>query len=625
MPTVLGKRARTEFVPSSDSVRQKRRVQAVVEEPIPIHFDNHTTTDENSIEVDGVVLSASKVKTTVNITKHTFPSFESSTIRTPPTPQTPRHRDALSKKVPLTPKHRVNVLSTAFTPRTPRTSSGSLVTKRSVYNEARRVFARGGTLDPLVGRQNERGEIHTFIDDHFNAKKGGCLYISGPPGTGKSAMINEIRQNLQSEHAMKNAYVNCMSVKTAGNVYSSLASELEISDDVFACESMKEKLSYVFTEQKGESMFMVVLDEIDQLLSIDNTVLCTLFEWSLQRNSRLILVGIANALDLTDRCLPRLKAQNLKPQLLPFLPYTASEIATILTSRCRSLLPTDSAADKNFTPFIITPAIQLISKKVAAQTGDIRKAFEIAQRTIDLVESETREKFAQHATEQSSPQRTPLGENINLSSPSKSPPKDTLTSRFTSFTSETAPRATLAHVMRITSAFFSHGTTSRVASLNLQQKTILCSLLALERRNQRARASLSMPSPCTPSKRARGMGTPTKRDTAPVAPTLRAVFDAYTTLCTRDDILHALSRSEFRDVVGTLQTLSLIEGVEGKGSSFVVPATPSKKRGRGAAFGTGNADDRRVAACVTVEELQSAVEGVASGILKGVLAGEGLD
>ena len=52
----------------------------------------------------------------------------------------------------------------------------------------------------------------------------------------------------------------------------------------------------------------MILDEIDQLVTSDNQVLYTLFEWASKKESKLVLIGIANALNLTDRFLPRLKS-----------------------------------------------------------------------------------------------------------------------------------------------------------------------------------------------------------------------------------------------------------------------------------------------------------------------------
>lgn len=46
------------------------------------------------------------------------------------------------------------------------------------------------------------------------------------------------------------------------------------------------------------------------------------------------VTGIANALDLTDRILPRLQARpNCKPKLLNFTPYTRNQIVKVLQDR----------------------------------------------------------------------------------------------------------------------------------------------------------------------------------------------------------------------------------------------------------------------------------------------------
>jgi len=63
-------------------------------------------------------------------------------------------------------------------------------------------------------------------------------------------------------------------------------------------------------------------------------VLYTVFEWPVTHPEGVVLVGIANALDLTDRTLPRLRARkDLAPKLLHFAPYSREQIVNILKLR----------------------------------------------------------------------------------------------------------------------------------------------------------------------------------------------------------------------------------------------------------------------------------------------------
>jgi len=79
---------------------------------------------------------------------------------------------------------------------------------------------------------------------------------------------------------------------------------------------------------------VLVLDEIDSLDSRDQEILYTIFEWPTLPGSTLVLVGIANSLDLTDRILPRLQARaSCRPQLLHFPPYTKDQIVAVIHDR----------------------------------------------------------------------------------------------------------------------------------------------------------------------------------------------------------------------------------------------------------------------------------------------------
>ena len=79
---------------------------------------------------------------------------------------------------------------------------------------------------------------------------------------------------------------------------------------------------------------VLVLDEIDSLDTHNQDVLYTIFEWPALSKSSLVLIGIANSLDLTDRILPCLQARpNCRPDLLNFTPYSREEIAAVITDR----------------------------------------------------------------------------------------------------------------------------------------------------------------------------------------------------------------------------------------------------------------------------------------------------
>ncbi|KAI0894864.1 cell division control protein Cdc6 [Annulohypoxylon nitens] len=527
---------------------------------------------------------------------------------TPLTPSTPRHRDALSK-VPVTPRHRVmsaGRVSKRLFPTTPLTPAAV----QTVYHHARQLFSRSADPGQLIGRDDERAQLKGFLQRCSKPNPSGCIYVSGPPGTGKSAMVNEVTQELVEQGTVKKVYINCMSIKSSKDLYGTLLDQICDESDIPEDDAATAVQKLFMPRKKSTDTYMVVLDEIDHILTLDLESLYQLFEWSMQKSSRLVLIGIANALDLTDRFLPRLKSRNLKPELLPFLPYSAAQIKTIITGRLKSLVPEGSPL-----PFIHPAAIELCSRKVSSQTGDLRKAFEICRRAIDLVEMETKQKHEAEIKEKillATPSKKPLGENVHLS-PKKSNrgPSAMLAESLKTLTIETAPRVSIAHLNRITAAAFSNGTTQRLKTLNLQQKAALCSLMALEKRNRAARAT------STPS-------TPSKSQT--IAPSVKLLYDTYCLLCTRESVLHPLSGSEFREVIGSLETLSLVSAVDGKTGSLALLQTPSKRGKRGVfGPGVGLADEKRVASCVGEKELEQAVEGLGVDILKSILSGEALD
>ncbi|KAJ6139344.1 ATPase AAA-type core [Penicillium samsonianum] len=638
--TVLGKRTRGDVDPALPvRTASKRRTVALrihQRDTVPVPLRRTRSTVKKAVEQPDQENGESKTVSENVSSKHTLrdDQFKSPvkinshfTVSKPveeeitkpiefefKTPSKSRFRDDLPQS-PITPRHRVQVGAKAVTPRTPRhadlppTPRQSATPKiaNSVYSQARQLFARGSNSGRLVGRDAEREKLVSFITEGVESRKGGCLYISGPPGTGKSAMVQEVCGDLDLSN-VKVSHVNCASMRISRDVYSRLIQDFCEDSDMFKKSEGDRLKSTFIPSKKGQDMFLVTLDEIDHLLNGDSGVLQSLFEWSLQSKSKLMLIGIANALDLTDRSLPQLKAKNLKPRLLPFLPYGAASIANVMTNRLRSLLPAGAESDPKLVPFVQPAAIQLCSKKVASQTGDLRKAFELIKRAIDVIEQETLQKLDKQAKEAENV--SILGENTNLSSPAKvgSVPKPT---SMSSYTVITAPRASIAHIARITSAAFGQGTVQRLQSLNLQQKAAICSLIALERK----RRQFEVPS------------TPSKSRTS--APTIKQAFDTYCALCRNDNILHPLTATEFKDVLSNLETMGLVGEYQGRGRGGTVAGgtdlrrTPSKS-GHAPSTPHKGLDEQALVCFVSQQEIESQIAGPGEGILRRLLRGEGL-
>nr|XP_017507772.2 cell division control protein 6 homolog [Manis javanica]XP_017507773.2 cell division control protein 6 homolog [Manis javanica]XP_036878590.1 cell division control protein 6 homolog [Manis javanica]XP_036878591.1 cell division control protein 6 homolog [Manis javanica] len=317
------------------------------------------------------------------------------------------------------------------------------------YQQAKLVL-NTAVPDRLPAREKEMDVIRNFLREHICGRKAGSLYLSGAPGTGKTACLSRILQDLKKElKGFKTTILNCMSLRNAQAVFPAIAQEI-CQEGVSrpAGKEMMRKLENHMTAEKGP-MIVLVLDEMDQLDSKGQDVLYTLFEWPWLSNSRVVLIGIANTLDLTDRILPRLQArEKCKPRLLNFPPYTKNQIATILQDRLNQV-SRDQVLDN--------AAIQFCARKISAVSGDVRKALDVCRRAIEIVESDVKSQTI----------LKPLSE---CRSPSESPvPK----------------RVGLIHVSQVISEVDGNRMTLSQQgahdSFPLQQKILVCSLLLLTR------------------------------------------------------------------------------------------------------------------------------------------------
>ncbi|XP_055841377.1 cell division control protein 6 homolog [Episyrphus balteatus] len=251
--------------------------------------------------------------------------------------------------------------------------------KRNKFQNARRVLNSAET-NFLPGREKELEELREFFLEHLINEKSGSLYVSGQPGTGKTACLSKLLKSDEFAKKFVKVYINCTSISTIGSIYKKICTELSLK---VVGRTEKDHLTALRKHlTSNHKMILMVLDEIDQLCGQKQSVLYTIFEWPSIANSKLILIGIANSLDLTDRMLMRLNAKcELKPRLMHFSPYTKQQIVDIFKSRLEEAQVLDI-----FPPV----TIQLLAAKVSAISGDVRRALDIGRRVVEIAEQQKR-------------------------------------------------------------------------------------------------------------------------------------------------------------------------------------------------------------------------------------------
>ncbi|XP_063229738.1 cell division control protein 6 homolog [Bacillus rossius redtenbacheri] len=260
-----------------------------------------------------------------------------------------------------------------------RLSPKKLFAEGSQFQRARRAL-HGSAPESLPARRAQLDELRGFLLARLEARSPGMLYVSGPPGTGKTACLASLLRDPQVKSSFQTVYINCTSMKTPNLIYSRICEELGVRITGKNERDLQTAIEKFLSSNK--KMTLLVLDEIDQLDSRKQSVLYTVFEWPTLPGARLVLVGVANALDLTDRVLPRLQARvGARPQLLRFEPYSKAQLVEILVDRLRQ-----HGADKLFPD----TALQLLAGKVASVSGDVRRALDIARRVVDIAETQSR-------------------------------------------------------------------------------------------------------------------------------------------------------------------------------------------------------------------------------------------
>ncbi|KAF9598777.1 hypothetical protein IFM89_031445 [Coptis chinensis] len=320
------------------------------------------------------------------------------------------------------------------------------------------------TPSAIVCREEEQKRVLEFCKGCIQEGRASSLYVCGCPGTGKTMSMEKVKQNLldwvkEAGHEQPNILaVNCTSTGKTNEIFNKILEVYQPGKRVNGASSALQHLQKLFSQKKQASngkMMLIFADELDYLITKDWAVLHDLFMLTSYPFSRCILIGIANALDLADRFLPKLQALNCKPVVVTFRAYSKDQILRILQQRLTAL-PFDV-----FHP----QALELCARKVAAASGDMRKALCVCRSAIEMVEADLRDSSS----------------TMNLSQPGnassdlfKAPLTDCLLKQETNI-------VRVDHMTLALSRTFKSTIVDTIQSLPQHQQIVLCSMVKLFR------------------------------------------------------------------------------------------------------------------------------------------------
>ncbi|CAI9571948.1 unnamed protein product, partial [Staurois parvus] len=308
---------------------------------------------------------------------------------TPQTPSSSRNTSAQTPNKTVSSKYCVNFRGLVYS-NEPRSRSHAATPKipernqpiqkpANVLEEARIRLHVSAVPESLPCREQEYQDVYNFVESKLLDGTGGCMYISGVPGTGKTATVHEVIRSLQRAadedelSSFQYIEINGMKLTDPHQAYVQILKLLtgQKATADHAAALLEKRFS---TPASKRETTVLLVDELDLLWTRKQNVMYSLFDWPTRKQAKLIVLAIANTMDLPERIMMNRVASRLGLTRMSFQPYTHKQLQQIITSRLNHVKAFDD------------DAIQLVARKVAALSGDARRCLDICRRATEICE-----------------------------------------------------------------------------------------------------------------------------------------------------------------------------------------------------------------------------------------------
>jgi archaeal cell division control protein 6 len=275
-------------------------------------------------------------------------------------------------------------------PNPPASSAGEfldtiLQEKSQLFRGSREVLRDSYVPSRLPHREQQIREVAEVLAPALRGDVPSNLLIYGKIGTGKTAVVAQVRQDMQRRPGAPKRIafitVNCGNIdtpysllQTIGNTFA--RTEADRIPTGWSLDRVQAAMRRLL--DSSEATILLVLDEIDRLVarSGDN-VLYTLSQLNTELEvARLVLVGISNDLKFTNQLDARVRSR-LNEEKILFPPYDALQLQDILRDRAREAFK-DGVTDPG--------VIERCAAYAALENGDARRALALLRLAAEMAE-----------------------------------------------------------------------------------------------------------------------------------------------------------------------------------------------------------------------------------------------
>jgi len=227
----------------------------------------------------------------------------------------------------------------------------------------------------LVHRTEQKNELIMELAPILLNSAVSCVFVYGNPGTGKTAVITQLIDELTTEAKTRKvglikAYVNCSENRTETTIIVDILSQVNPDKTYPRVGWTRAKAISEFVKVTAElkTNIIVVLDEVDYALKESgDDIIYRLSRINDKVESKVSTILISNDVRVADYIKPRTQSTLGRVKVV-FSPYSAEELTDIMKDRVKYAFNKDVVSEQ---------IIQKIAEIEASRGGDARKALEL--------------------------------------------------------------------------------------------------------------------------------------------------------------------------------------------------------------------------------------------------------